>query len=188
VFTGSSTGEHPAYRAAASAMGASLVSRDIELVFGGGQVGLMGVIADEVLARGGKAIGIIPEALAVKEVAHERLTTLEVVDTMHTRKARMAELSDAFVAMPGGFGTLEELFEVLTWAQLGLHQKPIGLLNVAGYYDALLAFIDHSITAGFVRAEYKRLFVVDHDPRALLDALRTHHPPPIPRWITSDET
>jgi uncharacterized protein (TIGR00730 family) len=157
-------------------------------VFGGGSVGLMGVVADEALAAGAEVIGVIPHALVAREVAHRGLTQQRVVPTMHARKALMAELADAFVALPGGFGTLEELFEVLTWAQLGIHARPIGLLNTAGYYDALLAFVDRAIGEGFVRRAYRDFLVVAADPSELLDRLETHHPPTVAAWITPAES
>jgi hypothetical protein len=171
VYCGSQTGHHERYRQAAVALGQCLVQRGHGLVYGGGSVGLMGIIADAVLQSGGEVDGVIPEALVGRELAHQQVTQLHVVPTMHDRKARMAELSDAFIAMPGGYGTLDELFEIITWAQLGLHQKPIGLLNVDGYFDALVALIDHAIGEGFVRPEHRHFWVIADTPDDLLDAL-----------------
>jgi uncharacterized protein (TIGR00730 family) len=188
VFTGSSIGAHPEYRTQARALGTVFAKRSIELVYGGGAVGLMGVIADEVLARGGKAHGVIPKMLASKEIAHASLTDLTIVDTMHARKQRMADLASAFVAMPGGFGTFDELFEILTWAQLGIHDKPIGLLNVAGYFDALLKMVDVALNQGFIPAQHAKLFVVDTDADALVSALETHVMPPVKRWVTPEQS
>ena len=169
VFCGSASGRDPRYRESAEELGRLLAARELELVFGGGSVGLMGVVADEVLARGGRVTGVIPEALMAREVGHRQVQDLRVVPDMHARKALMAELADAFVSLPGGYGTLEELFEVATWAQLGLHVKPLGLLNVAGFYDDLVRQLDRAIAEGFV-APTRRLLVAD-TPVALLDAL-----------------
>ena len=153
------------------------------LVYGGARVGLMGVLADAALKAGGEVIGVIPRALVAREVAHAGLTELHVVESMHERKALMADLSDGFIALPGGWGTLDELFEILTWAQLGLHQKPCGLLNVQGYFDPLLSFVDHSIDEGFVRPEYRRLFAVADAAAPLLDLLSRQTPPTVEKWI-----
>ncbi len=188
VFCGSSVGTSPAYAEAATALGALLASRGIGLVYGGGNVGLMGVIADAALAAGGEVIGVIPRALADREVAHTGLADLRVVDSMHTRKAMMAELSDAFIAMPGGVGTFEELFEAVTWTQLGLHRKACGLLNVEGFYSPLVAFIDQAVTEGFIRPVHRTAIVVDDDPARLLDTLATIDLPDVPKWIKPDET
>ena len=189
VFCGSSVGTHPGYRSAAAAMGRTLVRRGKGLVYGGGRVGLMGVIADAVLEAGGEVIGIIPDSLAVKEIRHDGLTELVVVPNMHARKAKMAELSDAFVAMPGGYGTLEELFEVVTWAQLGLHDKPVALLNVGGYFDGLLGCIDSAVAEGFIKPEDRRLLMSGSEPDALLDALERFEPVKQEKWIKGvDET
>ncbi len=183
VFCGSSVGTDPVYRGAAQAFGRTLVRRGKGLVYGGGRVGLMGVIADTVLGAGGEVVGVIPEALAAKEIRHDGLTELLVVPNMHERKARMAELADAFVAMPGGYGTLEELFEVVTWAQLGLHAKPVALLNVGGYFDGLLGCIDSAVAEGFIRPEHRRLLMAGVEPDGLLDALERYEPVPQPQWI-----
>ncbi len=183
VFCGSSVGARPEYAGAAKLLGRLLVDRGIGLVFGGGRVGLMGVIADAVLEAGGEAIGVIPHALASREIAHQRLTRLHVVGSMHERKAMMAELSDAFIAMPGGFGTYEELFEAITWTQLGVHRKPCGLLNVAGFYDPIVQFIDHAVTERFVRSQHRAIVLVDADPAGLLDQLGRVELPDVPKWI-----
>ncbi len=179
VYCGSSPGARPVYAEAAAALGTLLAREGIGLVTGGGRVGLMGVVADAVLAAGGEAVGVIPQALMDREVGHEGLTDLHVVSTMHERKALMAHLSDAFVALPGGLGTLEEIAEMLTWAQLGLHPKPCGLLDVAGYYAPLVRFFDHATTERFVRPEHRALLVVERDPERLLEQLRAHVPPAV---------
>jgi uncharacterized protein (TIGR00730 family) len=176
-------GANTAYADAAREMGRVLVERGISLVYGGGHVGLMGVIADTVLAAGGEAIGVIPHGLAVREVAHKSLTTLHVVGSMHERKAMMANLSDAFVAMPGGFGTYEEFFEAVTWTQLGVHSKPCGLLNVEGFYDPIVSFIDRAVTEQFVKPEYRAAILVDSDPERLVGKLNSVVLPEVPRWI-----
>lgn len=183
VFTGSSEGRRSSYRAGAVELGATLVARGFDLVYGGARVGLMGAVADAVLAAGGQVIGVIPEALVAREVAHTGLTDLRVVASMHERKALMAELSDGFIAMPGGWGTFEELFEVLTWAQLGLHRNPVGLLNVEGYFDPLLAFLRHAVTEQFVRTEFDHLLRVADSPIELLDRFEAYEPPPLRKWI-----
>jgi hypothetical protein len=175
------------YRQAAETLGRLLVQRGYGLVYGGGHVGLMGIIADAVLQAGGEVIGVIPEAMVSRELAHWGVTQLQVVPSMHARKARMAELADAFIAMPGGYGTFEELFEIITWAQLGIHQKPIGLLNVAGYFDALLTMIERAIADGFIRAVHRQLTVVASEPAALLDALASHTPLPVHPWLRPKE-
>jgi uncharacterized protein (TIGR00730 family) len=171
VYCGSREGSKPAYAQAARDLGAALARRGIGLVYGGGRIGLMGVVADAVLAEGGSVTGVIPRALVSKEVAHLDLKDLRVVGSMHERKALMAELSDAFIAMPGGFGTFEEMFEVLTWAQLRFHQKPCGLLNVEGFYDGLLSFLDHAMAEDFIRAQLRASVLVETDPARLLDLL-----------------
>ncbi|MBM3223798.1 MAG: TIGR00730 family Rossman fold protein [Candidatus Tectomicrobia bacterium] len=168
VFCGSQVGTNGLYRQAAVTLGQLLVRHGCGLVYGGGHVGLMGVIADAVLTSGGEVIGVIPESMVARELAHTGVTSLEVVSGMHERKARMAELADAFIALPGGYGTFEELFEVITWAQLGLHRKPIGLLNVAGYFDALKAMVDQAIAEGFIRSEHRGLLTIADEPTALL--------------------
>jgi uncharacterized protein (TIGR00730 family) len=188
VFCGSSIGTQPAYRESAEALGAVLAKRGIGLVYGGGNVGLMGVVADAVMARGGHVIGVIPQSLADREIAHTGITDLRVVDSMHTRKAMMAELADAFIAMPGGVGTFEEFFEVVTWTQLGLHRKPCGLLNVNGFYAPLAAFIDQAVTEGFIKPIHRAAIVVDSDPVRLIDTLGTIKLPDVPKWIDRTET
>ena len=172
VYCGASPGVSDVYAEAARAMGRALVARGLALVYGGGNVGLMGVIADEVLRLGGQVYGVIPHALMEREVGHAGLTELFVVADMHERKAMMARLADGFIALPGGLGTLEELFEMLTWSQLGIHAKPVGVLNVAGFYDALIGFVAHARAQGFVRAQHAALMMVEPTPDALLDRLR----------------
>jgi uncharacterized protein (TIGR00730 family) len=176
VFCGSALGANAAYRQSAASLGAELASRGLGLVFGGGKVGLMGVVADATLAGGGHAIGVIPSFLSSREIAHDGLPDLRVVGSMHERKALMANLSDAFVVLPGGMGTLDEMCEILTWAQLGLHQKPVGLLNTNGYFDEFVAFLDRAVAEGFVRAEHRRLLVVETDPVELLIQLTAARP------------
>jgi uncharacterized protein (TIGR00730 family) len=189
VFCGSSAGANPRHRAAAARLGALLVERGLALVYGGGSVGLMGVIADAVLAAGGTAIGVIPRPLARKELLHTGLTELHVVPSMHVRKALMADLSDAFIALPGGYGTFEELLEIVTWAQLGIHGKPVGLLDVAGYYEGLARLFDRAVVEGFVRREHRDIVIVADEPGALLDRLATARPPPATRrWLDPSET
>lgn len=182
VFCGASTGTHPAYHEAAIALGQELAKRKLTLVYGGGAVGLMGIVADAALAAGGEVIGIIPQSLKNSEIGHEGLTRLEVVEGMHARKARMAELSDAFIALPGGLGTLEELFEVWTWGQLGYHGKPLGLLEVNGFYEKLTGFLDHVVGEGFVRDHHRAMLQVSESPRQLLDALDAWQPSVPPKW------
>lgn len=176
VFCGSSAGRRPLYADAARALGAEFVRRGIGLVYGGGKVGLMGVLADAVLAEGGRVIGVIPHRLRTVELAHEGLTELRVVDSMHARKALMADLSDGFIALPGGLGTFEELLEIATWGQLRLHAKPVGLLNVAGFFDPLLATLDHSVAEGFLRAEHRALLIVRGEIDALLETMAGFRP------------
>jgi uncharacterized protein (TIGR00730 family) len=158
------------------------------LVYGGGSVGLMGVVADAVLHAGGEVVGVLPERLATKELLHPGVQQMHIVDSMHTRKAKMTELSDAFIAMPGGFGTFEELFEVVTWAQLGIHAKPVGLLNTAGYYTPLIHFLEGAISSGFIKEKNRGLIVVEDAPAALLAAIQEHQPPRAKQWITPDQT
>ena len=183
VFTGSSAGARHEYQHAAQALGRTLAARGIGLVYGGARVGLMGIVADACLAAGGDAIGVIPQALVAKEIAHTGLTELRVVSSMHERKALMADLSDAFVALPGGWGTFEELCEVVTWAQLGLHRKPCGVLNVLGYFDGLLAFAAHAVEEGFVRREHRELLMVADDAAALLDRFAAYQPAAVEKWL-----
>ena len=184
VFCGSNSGIDPIYANVARDFGALLAKSDIALVYGGGHVGLMGIVADAVLAGGGKAIGVIPRMLWDREVGHRNLTELHVVETMHERKAMMASLSDAFVALPGGLGTLEEIFEVWTWAQLGIHRKPLGFLDVLGFYEPLLSFLDRAVDAGFIRVQYRSMAIVDVDPASLLRRMSEYEPPAVEKWIT----
>lgn len=188
VFTGSNGGARVDYSLAARELGREMAGRGMRLVYGGGRVGLMGVIAGEVLARGGRVLGVTPRALVEKEVVHTGLTELRVVDTMHERKALMADHADGFIAMPGGFGTLDEFFEILTWAQLGLHRKPCGFLNVAGYYDPLLRFVEHAVAEGFVRREHAALIAVAASAAELLDRMAAHRPPVVEKWIARADT
>ena len=191
VFCGSNAGHDPRYRNAAEALGRLLAGRGIELVYGGGNVGLMGTIADACLAAGGTVIGVIPEALLGKEVAgrhvdHRALTRLEVVASMHARKARMAELSDGFIALPGGFGTFEEFCEILTWGQLGFHVKPTGLLNVAGFFDPLLALFARAAAEGFLRQENRAMALATDDIESLLAAMAAYRPEPVSKWLKEE--
>ncbi|MEO8936681.1 MAG: TIGR00730 family Rossman fold protein [Burkholderiaceae bacterium] len=183
VYCGSSMGSLPSYRDAATALGGLLARRGIELVYGGGHVGLMGAVADGTLAAGGHVIGVIPRALMDRELGHAGIQELRIVADMHERKTMMAELADAFIAMPGGWGTIEELSEMLTWLQLGIHAKQIGLLNVDGYYDPLIAFAERMIDQRFVRAEHRSLMTVDADPEALLTRLMTPRVAPLDKWF-----
>lgn len=187
VFCGSNPGASPAYAEAAARLGRAVAERGMTLVYGGGRVGLMGVVASAALAAGGKVIGVIPEALATAELAHGGLTELHVVGSMHERKARMSELAGGFLALPGGIGTLEEWFEVWTWSQLGFHPKPCGLLNVAGYYDHLLAFLDHVTAERFLNETHRAMAIVGDDPELLLDRLAVWQPPRARKWIEAEE-
>ena len=187
VFCGSSAGNRPGYREAALALGRTLAERGAELVYGGSKVGLMGAVADAALAAGGRVIGIIPTSLRDKEIAHEGLTELYVVGSMHERKAMMADMSSGFIALPGGIGTLEELFEIWTWAQLGYHRKPVGLLDIEGYYRPLLAFLDSTVEEGFVRPEHRAMAIVETDPARLLDRFAAYEPPSVTKWIRAGE-
>ncbi len=187
VFCGSSSGARPEYTDAAITIGTEIVRRGLELVYGGGRIGLMGVVADSVLAAGGRAIGVIPKALMTKEIAHAGLSELHVVESMHERKAMMADRTDAFIALPGGFGTMEEFFEVLTWAQLGLHRKPCALLNTAGYYDGLLALFETFLDQKFVLPEHRTLVLDDTDPLRLLDRIAAYTHPSVETWLTDED-
>jgi uncharacterized protein (TIGR00730 family) len=188
VFCGSSSGCRAEYAEAARRLGEALAASGLGLVTGAGHVGLMGVLADAALAAGGRVVGVIPQALVERELAHRGLSELHVVETMHQRKALMADLSDAFIALPGGYGTLDELFEILTWAQLGIHAKPVGLLNVAGYFDPLLAWIDRAVREGFLRAEHRQVLFVSPDVGTLLEALLHAPPAPqTPKWVDAGE-
>lgn len=188
VYCGSSEGRDPRYREGARRVGRSLAQRGLGLVYGGGGIGLMRVVADAVMDHGGSVIGVIPHGLLAREVAHRGVTEMRVVPSMHARKALMAELADAFLTLPGGFGTFEELFESVTWAQLGIHRKPLGLLNLAGYFDDLVRFVDHAVAQGFVPAAGRSLVLVDDDPDALLDRLAAFEAPAGPAWITASES
>ncbi|HSK98845.1 MAG TPA: TIGR00730 family Rossman fold protein [Rubrobacteraceae bacterium] len=183
VFCGSSTGSEPAYTEAARTLGQTLAREGITLVYGGGHVGLMGVVADAALRAGGEVVGVIPRSLLEREIAHTGLTNLRVVGSMHERKALMSDLSDGFIALPGGTGTLEEFFEVLTWAQLGEHRKPCGLLNAGGYYDPLLALFDHMVAEGFLSEGRRAMVLVAPKPDPLLEAFARYRPPEVPKWL-----
>jgi hypothetical protein len=188
VFAGSHVGGHPDYATAARDLGGALAARGTGLVYGGGSVGLMGVLADAVLAAGGDVIGVIPRPMATRELAHTGLTKMHVVESMHERKALMASLASGFIALPGGLGTLEETFEVLTWSQLAIHRKPVALLNVRGYYDRLLRFLDHAVQEGFLLEQYLTLFLADEDPHRLLDAIAGWQPPVFPGpWLAPEQ-
>jgi len=188
VFCGSRPGADPAYEVAARCLGQALAQANITLVYGGGNVGLMGVVADAALEAGGEVVGVIPEALMRREIGHPGLTKLHVVASMHERKAKMAELSDGFVALPGGTGTLEEFFEVLTWAQLGEHEKPCGLLDIAGYYGPLLAVFDHMVEKGFLKDHHREMLLLERDPTTLLERFARYEPPRVAKWIDESET
>jgi uncharacterized protein (TIGR00730 family) len=183
VFCGSNRGNNPAYETTAQQLGRELASRGITLVYGGGNVGLMGMLADATLQSGGKVIGVIPETLMAREVGHRGITELHVVKTMHERKAQMAELADGFIALPGGIGTFEEFFEVLTWAQLGIHNKPCALLNIAGFFNPLLQMVEHTVTEGFLRPSHRSHMVVASEIPVLLEAMVHHNAPREHKWI-----
>ncbi|EGK07196.1 decarboxylase [Desmospora sp. 8437] len=183
VFCGSNPGSSPVYMEGAKQLGISLAEAGITLVYGGARVGLMGAVADTVLAHGGKVIGVIPKSLVDREIAHTGLTDLHIVSSMHERKALMSELADGFIALPGGSGTLEEFFEVFTWAQLGHHQKPCGLLNLNGYYTPLLQFIDHTIGEGFMKEDYRAMILSDSEPKPLLQRFEQYQAPEIVKWV-----
>jgi uncharacterized protein (TIGR00730 family) len=187
VFCGSNPGRLPAYREAAASLGRSLAERGFGLVYGGASVGLMGVVADAALAAGADVIGVLPRALVAREIAHAGLTELRITESMHERKAMMAGLADGFVALPGGAGTLEEIFEVWTWAQLGEHAKPCGLLNVAGFYDRLLEFLDVARAEAFMRPEHRAMLLSEESPGALLAAFAAYRAPVVPKWIQPAE-
>lgn len=182
VFCGSSSGSNPAYLEGAKKLGEALAERELTLVYGGASVGLMGAVADSVLENGGKVIGVIPQSLVDKEIAHASLTDLYIVNSMHERKAKMSELSDGFIAMPGGSGTLEEFFEVFTWAQLGYHQKPCGLLNIHDYYTPLLDLLTHMTTEGFMKKAYQSMVISESDPQSLLDRFTHYQAPNLVKW------
>jgi uncharacterized protein (TIGR00730 family) len=188
IYCGSRAGRLESYSDAARALAESLVKRDIGLVYGGASVGIMGIVADHMLQLGGRAVGVIPESLMRREIAHDGLTELHVTPSMHARKMLMAELSDGFIALPGGIGTLEEIFEVWTWAQLGLHQKPCGLLNVESYYDPLRNFLDHTVAEQFVQPDIRAMLIVESEPEALLERFLAYRAPRKTQWVEKDET
>jgi uncharacterized protein (TIGR00730 family) len=187
VFCGSNSGDRPAYTRAAEQLGAAIAGRGLNLVYGGAHVGLMGAVADAALAAGGKVIGVMPTALVEKEVAHDGLTELHEVHSMHERKALMADLSDGFAALPGGAGTLEEVFEVWTWGQLGYHRKPVGFVNIDGYFDRLFEFLDHQCEERFMRKEHRNMLIAEAEPQRLLDRFVGYQPPQVEKWIADDE-
>ncbi|MEM6711521.1 MAG: TIGR00730 family Rossman fold protein [Pseudomonadota bacterium] len=186
VFCGSNPGNNPAYVAAARDLGSVIAERGLTLVYGGAEVGLMGTVADAALDAGGNVVGIIPQALVEKEIAHKGLTQLEAVSSMHERKARMAELSDGFISLPGGTGTLEEMFEVWTWGQLGFHTKPIAILNVLNFFDPLLTFLDHQRDEGFVKPALRDTLLSEEDSRTLLDRMERYTPPVVHKWVEKE--
>lgn len=187
VFCGSSMGASPVYEAVAKALGSTLAQKGIRLVYGGARVGLMGVVANAALEAGGEVVGVLPHFLSGKEIAHAGLSDLILVDTMHERKLRMADLSDASISLPGGFGTMEEFFEVLTWAQLGLHTKPVGLLNVQSFYKPLHALFDQMVLEGFLKPENRRLVLLDESPEGLLKQFEQYTAPEVPKWLKKKE-
>jgi uncharacterized protein (TIGR00730 family) len=188
VYCGSNPGRLPEYREGARLLGYEMAARGLGLVYGGASVGVMGAVADAMLERAGQVIGVIPVSLATREVSHKGLDELIVVDSMHERKAKMAELSDGFIALPGGWGTIEEIFEMLTWAQLGFHEKPCGLLNVASYYDHLFAFLEYAIDQRFVKEKYRPMIMMDRAPADLLDRFGQYRAPKVRKWIGPEET
>ncbi|WP_435099906.1 TIGR00730 family Rossman fold protein [Arhodomonas sp. AD133] len=186
VYCGSNAGRDPYYREAAGALGEALVARGLGVVYGGAAIGLMGTVADAALAAGGEVIGVMPETLLAREIGHRELTEFRVVQSMHERKALMAELSDGFIALPGGLGTFEELFEILTWAQLGFHRKPCALLNVNGYYDQLVGFLDHAVDTGFLRRGNRDMLLVESDAERLLERFAGYEAPRVTQWIDQE--
>jgi len=188
VFCGSNPGRDPVYMETAEKVGLFLAENGVELVFGGGRVGLMGKIADTVMENGGSVIGIIPKSLSDKEVAHQGLTELHIVDSMHTRKAMMEDLSDGFIALPGGFGTFEELCEIITWAQLGFHEKPCGFLNVNGYYDPLVELFDKATDQQFVRPKHRELVIIESDIKSMFQKMQDYKPPELEKWLEKEDT
>jgi uncharacterized protein (TIGR00730 family) len=188
VYCGSNAGRRPDYAVAATKLAHELVDRNIGLVYGGSSVGIMGVVADAVMNAGGRVIGVLPEALKRKELAHKNLTELHVVGSMHERKTMMVERADGFIAMPGGVGTMEEIFETWTWAQLGFHRKPCGLLNVSGYYNDLSRFLDHTVQEAFMQPAHRAMLAVESDPATLIDRFAAYEPPTVSKWITTSST
>jgi uncharacterized protein (TIGR00730 family) len=188
VYCGSNRGKSAEFLASARTLAGELVQRDIGLVYGGASVGIMGEIADTVLARGGEVIGVMPQALVDKEVSHTGLTELRVVNSMHERKEIMADLAQGFIALPGGLGTMEEIFEVLTWAQLGFHQKPCALLNVKGYYNRLTQFLDHAVAQGFIAETHREMLLVEENPHSLLEIMASYSAPAVDKWIGRNDT
>lgn len=188
IFCGSSDGASPVYKESAGALGRELAERNMTLVYGGASVGLMGVVADAVLAQGGKVIGVLPRFLQSREIAHKGLTELIVVDSMHERKARMAELADGFIALPGGPGTLEEYFEIFTWGQLGLHEKPCGLLNIQHYYDPLIALFDQMAREKFMQEKYRSMVITDTTPQGILKQFSAYSPPSVKTYLNENRT
>mgnify|MGYP005662173785 FL=1 len=188
VFCGSSPGNQPSFVQAAKLTGAALANRGIELVYGGGGRGMMGAVADGAIGAGGKTLGVIPRGLFKREGLHRGLDRLEIVDSMHARKAMMAASSDGFITLPGGLGTMEELFEIWTWTQIGIHAKPCGLLNVDGYYDGLLAFLENMVACGFVQASHRDVVLVDDDPARLIEQVLSHKPRIHERWMSEEQT
>lgn len=187
IFCGSNPGKKAAYADGARALGTLMASQNIKLVYGGGNIGLMGIIADTLLEKGGEVIGVIPDFLMKKEVGHKGIQEMRVVKTMHERKYLMSEIADGFVAMPGGFGTLDELAEILTWAQLGLHQKPIGILNIGGYFDGLLSFVDTMVREGYLVEQNSKMILVDEDPEKLLEKMANYTFPDVEKWLNKDQ-
>lgn len=188
IYCGSSVGRRETYANAARELARTLLERRIRVIYGGSSYGIMGVIAETVLAGDGEIVGVIPEPLRVRELAHPGLTELHVTRSMHERKTKMAELADAFVALPGGIGTLEEIFEIWTWAQLGAHAKPCGMLNVEGYFDPLVAFLDHAVDQSFLAPSHRSMLIVESDPNALLERFAAYRPPAVDAWVATDET
>jgi len=188
VFCGSSPGARPAYGAAAAALAKYLAAKGIAIVYGGGHVGLMGILSETTRAAGGEVIGVIPRGLMVKEIADMKVADLRVVESMHERKALMADLSDAFIALPGGYGTFEEFCEILTWTQLGLQRKPCGILNVEGYYDPLLTMFDHAVAEQFVKPIHRQMLIADVSPESLVDRLLTYEVPVVDKWLGHEQT
>lgn len=187
VFCGSNSGVRTEYADAAKSLARLFVEKNIRLIYGGGNIGLMGIIADEVMSLGGEVVGIIPKSLDDKEVGHRQITELKIVGSMHERKAAMAEIADGFIAMPGGIGTFEEFFEILTWAQLGFHDKPCGILNVANYYDGLLALCDNAVREGFLRPVHRELILSDADGKSLIEKMESFRPQNLEKWIDEKE-